>query len=52
MVLPQHVGISMKLHTGKSFLTIRIREEMVGHKFGEFASTRKRAVHKKKMKKR
>ncbi len=51
MVLPQHVGKTMKLHTGKVFLTIRIREDMVGHKFGEFASTRKRAIHKKKIKK-
>ena len=25
---------------------------MVGHKFGEFAMTRKRAIHKKKVKKR
>ena len=51
MVLPLHVGKTMKLHTGKLFLTIRIREDMVGHKFGEFASTRKRAIHKKKIKK-
>jgi small subunit ribosomal protein S19 len=51
MVLPQHVGLTMKLHTGKVFLTIRIREDMVGHKFGEFASTRKKAIHKKKIKK-
>lgn len=51
MILPQFVGKTLKLHTGKSFLTFRIREEMVGHKFGEFGSTRKRVIHKKKTKK-
>jgi ribosomal protein S19 len=29
-----------------------VTEEMVGHKFGEFAMTRKRTVHKKKDKRK
>ena len=48
VVLPIHVGLTLKLHNGKSFLSIKIKEEMIGYKFGEFASTRKRAIHKKK----
>jgi small subunit ribosomal protein S19 len=52
MILPQHVGHTFHIHTGKAFLPLLVREEMVGHKFGEFASTRRRAVHKKKTKKK
>jgi ribosomal protein S19 len=33
-------------------LSLLIHEDMVGHKFGEFASTRKKAIHKKKTKKK
>jgi small subunit ribosomal protein S19 len=28
------------IHNGKSFISITISEEMVGHKLGEFAPTR------------
>ena len=50
-ILPQFVGQTFAIYTGKSFLSVKITEEMIGHKFGEFASTRKRPVHKKKKKK-
>jgi len=52
MILPQHVGLSLRVHTGKSFLDLLVEEDMVGHKFGEFASTRKKVIHKKKTKKK
>lgn len=51
-VLPQFVGNKVTIHNGKSFVAFTISEEMVGHKFGEFAMTRKRAIHKKKVKKK
>jgi len=51
-ILPQFVGHTFTIYTGKSFLSVKITEEMIGHKFGEFASTRKRPVHKKKEKKK
>ena len=51
-ILPQFVGQTVAIYTGKSFLSVKITEEMIGHKFGEFASTRKRPVHKKKEKKK
>jgi small subunit ribosomal protein S19 len=51
-VLPQFVGQKVQIHNGKTFVSLQITEDMVGHKFGEFAMTRKRAVHKKKVKKK
>jgi ribosomal protein S19 len=40
------------VHNGKSFVEITIQESMIGHKFGEFALTRKKPIHKKKDKKK
>ncbi|KAJ1557147.1 mitochondrial ribosomal small subunit component, partial [Cladochytrium tenue] len=40
-VLPQHVGMRLRVHNGKALLPVLITEEMVGRKFGEFAPTRK-----------
>nr|QIA59962.1 ribosomal protein S19 [Fossombronia cristula] len=39
--LPQFVGCYAQIYDGKGFVGLKITEEMVGHKFGEFASTRK-----------
>ncbi len=51
VILPYLVGKQIMIHNGKSFLTVKITDEMIGHKLGEFASTRKKAFHKKKTKK-
>jgi small subunit ribosomal protein S19 len=40
-ILPQFVGCYAQIYNGKNFVGLKITEEMVGHKFGEFASTRK-----------
>ena len=48
MILPQYVGRSFVVHNGKTFISIQISPKMLGHKFGEFASTRQKAFHKKK----
>lgn len=40
-ILPQFVGSFVQIYNGRSFVGLKITEEMVGHKFGEFASTRK-----------
>jgi small subunit ribosomal protein S19 len=50
MILPQFVGKTFYIHNGKSFIPCKISEEMIGAKLGEFASTRKKPVHKKKVK--
>jgi len=40
MVIPDFVGLTFLVHTGKSFATVYVTENMVGHKLGEFAPTR------------
>lgn len=39
-IQPEMVGTKFKVHTGKRFITVHVTEEMVGHKLGEFASTK------------
>jgi small subunit ribosomal protein S19 len=39
-VLPDFVGITFAVHNGKKFVPVYVTENMVGHKLGEFASTR------------
>lgn len=39
-VTPDFVGLTMMIHNGKTFLPVFITENMVGHKLGEFSSTR------------
>lgn len=48
LILPKHIGRVFFVHNGKTFSSIQIYRKMLGHKFGEFASTRKKPVHKKK----
>ncbi|MGH6718899.1 MAG: 30S ribosomal protein S19 [Alphaproteobacteria bacterium] len=39
-ILPQFVGLTFAVYNGHKFLPVMITENMVGHKFGEFAPTR------------
>ena len=39
-IIPDFVGISFLIYNGKKFIPLTVSEEMVGHKFGEFAPTR------------
>ncbi|MDR0679271.1 MAG: 30S ribosomal protein S19 [Puniceicoccales bacterium] len=39
-VTPDFVGLNFEVHNGKTFLLVRVTENMVGHKLGEFAPTR------------
>jgi len=39
-IIPEFIGISFLIHNGKKFIPIKISEEMVGHKLGEFSPTR------------
>ncbi len=52
MVMPSMVGLTIAVHNGRQHVPVYINEDMVGHKFGEFAITRKRTLHKKKVKKK
>lgn len=40
LILPDMVGLAIAVHNGRKFLPIFVTENMVGHKFGEFAATR------------
>mgnify|MGYP001800738988 CR=1 FL=1 len=40
-ILPNFIGHTFNIYNGKSFKSIRIIQDMVGHKFGEFSPTRK-----------
>jgi small subunit ribosomal protein S19 len=43
-ILPEFVGCTVRIHNGKTHVRCKITEEKVGHKFGEFAMTRKRRL--------
>ncbi|EPY53479.1 ribosomal protein subunit S19 [Schizosaccharomyces cryophilus OY26] len=40
-ILPRMVGAQFLVHNGKSYASVNITEDMIGHKLGEFAPTRK-----------
>ncbi|MEL7451298.1 MAG: 30S ribosomal protein S19 [Pseudomonadota bacterium] len=40
MILPDMVGLTIAIHNGRAHVPVLISENMVGHKLGEFASTR------------
>lgn len=40
MVVPDMVGLTIAVHNGRQHVPVLINENMVGHKLGEFASTR------------
>ena len=40
MITPDMLGLTIAVHNGKLFVPVFVTENMVGHKLGEFASTR------------
>ena len=44
-IYPDFVGHTIAVHAGKEFIPDYITEDMVGHKLGEFALTRKFGGH-------
>jgi small subunit ribosomal protein S19 len=44
-IVPEFVGQSFDVHNGKVFIRVFVTEDMVGHKFGEFAPTRHFRAH-------
>ena len=49
MISPEMIGYTFGVHNGKEFIPVRIIEEMVGHRLGEFSPTRKFTRHGGKM---
>jgi len=50
-IAPEMVGHVFAVHNGKIFIEVRVTEEMVGHRLGEFSLTRKFLRHGGKMQK-
>ena len=46
MISPAHVGKEFLVHNGRNFVSVKVVEEMCSRKFGEFAATRKKPLHK------
>ena len=44
-ILPLFVGLTFAVHNGKGFVPVLVNEQMVGHKFGEFAPSRTFNAH-------
>jgi small subunit ribosomal protein S19 len=45
IILPEMVGFTFGIYTGKDFFEVKIQPEMIGSYFGEFAVTRKKVEH-------
>ncbi|KAI0030839.1 hypothetical protein K488DRAFT_87380 [Vararia minispora EC-137] len=45
-ILPDFVGLRFMVHNGKDYVPVIVTQDMVGHKLGEFAHTRKKFSYK------
>lgn len=50
-ISPEMVGYIFGVHNGKDFIEVKINEDMVGHRLGEFSPTRKFVRHGGKIQK-
>lgn len=44
-ISPEMTGFTFGVHNGREFIQVKINEEMVGHRLGEFSPTRKFIKH-------
>jgi small subunit ribosomal protein S19 len=44
-IIPQFIGVTFGVYNGKKFIPVLVTEDMIGHKFGEFAPTRTFSSH-------
>ena len=45
VIIPEMLGAKIGVHSGKEYVKLEIRPEMLGHRLGEFALTRKSVKH-------
>ncbi len=45
VMLPSFVGKMIKVYDGKEFQIVKVEPEMLGHRLGEFAQTRRKVNH-------
>ena len=50
-IAPEMVGFTFGVHNGKDHIEVRVSEEMVGHRLGEFSPTKKFLRHGGKIQK-
>ncbi|HEY4496094.1 MAG TPA: 30S ribosomal protein S19 [Candidatus Paceibacterota bacterium] len=50
-IAPEMVGFKFGVHNGREHIEVFVNEDMVGHRLGEFSSTRKFVKHGGKMQK-
>ena len=50
-IFPDFIGHTFAVHNGKEQIPVYVTEDMVGHKLGEFALTRKNGGHGENKKK-
>lgn len=50
-VTPDMIGFLFAVHNGRTHVEVRVMEDMVGHRLGEFAPTRKFVRHGGRMQK-
>ena len=48
-ITPEMVGFTFAVHNGKEFISVKVTEDMVGHRLGEFSPTTKFFRHGGKM---
>lgn len=44
-ILPQFIGLTFGVYNGQKFIPVLVTDNMIGHKFGEFAPTRQFQQH-------
>jgi len=45
VILPEMLGLTIRVHDGKEFQPVEITPEKMGHRLGEFAPTNKKVAH-------
>lgn len=45
VILPEMVGVKIGVHSGKEYIPLDIKPEMIGYRLGEFVMTRKVVKH-------
>jgi len=46
-IVPDFIGKTFQIYNGKSYVKVVVKEDMIGHKLGEFSPTRKQFLFKK-----
>ncbi|MBS3112683.1 30S ribosomal protein S19 [Candidatus Woesearchaeota archaeon] len=45
VIIPEMIGTTIKVYSGKEFIPVDVNVEMLGHVLGEFVMTRKKVSH-------